>query len=107
MTRYAAIFGLFGFMASIVVALVGQAPWESTVRSALLWGATFAVIGMFLGRTAAVLLGESGPQTEGSTQPEERDGNNPKEDVQSTEESRGKNPWGDRAAEPIGTDEAE
>ena len=111
MKKYAAAFGLFGFFASVVLALLGDAPLPTVLRSAFLWGVTFAVLGLFLGRTVAVLLHEAGIQEIGESGGGERDPALKERQAgdESGEEalSPRKKSSGERTPEPIETDEVE
>ena len=60
MIRWSVGFGLLGFVAAIVVALGGDAPFERVIWAALLWGATFTLLGFFLARVFSILAAEGG-----------------------------------------------
>ena len=60
MKHYAGAFGLLGFVAALVVGIIGEADLFSVLQSAAIWGGTLFVLGYLLGRTALILLSEAG-----------------------------------------------
>ncbi len=60
MRRWAAGFGLLGVLVVVLRGLGGDAPLDVLLLTALLWGATFAVLGLALGWVARALLQEVG-----------------------------------------------
>ncbi len=113
MKKYAAVFALFGFCASTVFALWGEAPLEAVLRSGLLWGVTFGVIGVFLGHTASVLLSEGGIADPGDdprgTENEPESGHESALEAEDGEESPeiSERSSDKRSPKPIETDEVE
>ena len=60
MKHFAGAFGLLGFVAALVVGLMGEAQVSSVMVSAAIWGGTFCILGYLLGKTALILLNEAG-----------------------------------------------
>lgn len=73
MSRWAAGFGLLGVLAALLAGFTGEAPLDDLIRSALVWGAAFAVLGLVVGSIVRVVLREAVPASAVSEEQRERE----------------------------------
>ncbi len=59
MKRYAAIFGLFGFTAKLVLSILGEAPVFDVLKSSVLSGLAFAALGAGVGKALLLVISEN------------------------------------------------